>query len=115
MQIRRANTILYCSRWQETVAFYEAGLQLPVLMRKDWFVEFRLADGAALSVADQSRASINSAGGQGITISLAVADTAVLHEQLLQTGLQPGPMRQSWGRDAFFICDPEGNRLEFWS
>lgn len=115
MIIRRANTILYCAKWQETVNFYETGLQLPVLLRKDWFVEFALGSGAALSVADQSRATVDPAEGQGITISIRVDDAAVVHGQLAAAGLSPGAQRKSWGRDAFFIRDPEGTRLEFWS
>ena len=51
----RANTILYCRRWEATVAFYRDPLRLPVTHHTDWFVEFRLTDGAYLSVADASR------------------------------------------------------------
>ncbi|HAE23084.1 MAG TPA: glyoxalase, partial [Spirochaetaceae bacterium] len=41
-QIVCANIILYCEKWPETVDFYQTGLQLPVTVSKDWFVEFRL-------------------------------------------------------------------------
>ncbi|MFW5800849.1 MAG: VOC family protein [Spirochaeta sp.] len=115
MKILRANTILYCRRWSETVGFYADGIGLPILMQKEWFVEFSLGNGTALSVADQARTSIDSAQGNGITISLRVEDAAGTRSSLLKAGLNPGQMRQSWGRDAFFIRDPEGNRLEFWS
>ena len=54
-QIVCANTILYCEKWPETVAFYQTGLQLPVTVSKDWFVEFRLTETARLSIADASR------------------------------------------------------------
>ena len=58
MRFTRSNTILYCSRWQETVAFYRDILELPITMQTEWFVEFHLTSGATLSVADQSRATI---------------------------------------------------------
>ena len=115
MRILRSNTILYCRRWEETAAFYEHAVRLPVLMRKDWFVEFRLANDAALSVADERRATIPSAGGHGITISLRVEDAEATRAALLEAGLEPDPLRTSWGSPAFFLRDPEGNRLEFWS
>lgn len=65
-----SNTILYCRRWAETVDFYRRVLGLPVNVEKDWFVEFRLPDTSFVSVADASRASIDSAAGAGITLTL---------------------------------------------
>ena len=115
MKILRSNTIVYCSRWEETVRFYADSLGLPVLTRKDWFVEFKLAGDAALSVADERGASISSAGGNGITISLRVEDLESIHAALMAAGHNPGPLCSSWGSPAFFIHDPEGNRLELWS
>ena len=113
--IKRANTILYCARWDETVRFYEHALALPVLVRKDWFVEFRLGHDSALSVADERRATIASSRGEGLTISLRVDDVEAAREELVTAGLDPGPMRPVWGSRAFFLWDPEGNRLELWS
>jgi catechol 2,3-dioxygenase-like lactoylglutathione lyase family enzyme len=113
--IKRANTILYCARWAETVHFYEQHLALPVLVRKDWFVEFGLGPDSALSVADELRASISSSHGEGLTISLRVDDVGAAREELVAAGLDPGPMRPVWGSRAFFLWDPEGNRLELWS
>lgn len=95
--------------------FYEETLMLPVLMRKEWFVEFRLSGSAALSVADERRASISSAGGAGLTISLRVSDAEALRDELTEKGVEPGPIRSIWGARAFYLSDPEGNRLEFWS
>ena len=54
----RANTILYCRRWEATVAFYRDPLRLPVTHHTDWFVEFHLAAASYLSIADASRATI---------------------------------------------------------
>ena len=65
----RANTILYCRAWAATVAFYRHLLGLPVGFENDWFVEFRLNDGAYLSIADARRASIAAVAGQGITLA----------------------------------------------
>lgn len=95
--------------------FYEQDLMLPVMMRREWFVEFRLSGGSALSVADERRASIPSSGGAGLTISLKVPDAEALRDELMDKGLEPEPIRRIWGSRAFYLRDPEGNRLEFWS
>ncbi len=84
-------------------------------MERDWFVEFRLNNGATLSVADETRTTISSAEGRGITISLHVDDVEELHSHLTTRGIEPEPLRTIWGSRAFFLFDPEGNRLEFWS
>jgi catechol 2,3-dioxygenase-like lactoylglutathione lyase family enzyme len=115
IRIRRSNTILYCRSWEETVRFYRDGLGLKAVMERDWFVEFRLNNSATLSVADQARASIQSAEGRGMTISLRVDDVVELHNHLTGRGLAPEPLRTVWGSRAFYLHDPEGNRLEFWS
>lgn len=115
MEIQRANTILYCTRWSETVEFYENALRLPILVRKDWFVEFRLGRDVSLSIADEARATIHTSEGDGLTITLRVSDAATTREELVKRGLKPEPMRRVWGSNAFFLRDPEGNRLEFWS
>ena len=115
MTIERANTILYCRRFRETLAFYEDGLRLSAITRRDWFVELRLGPDSALSIADESRATVGSGEGRGVTISLRVMDAARTREELIAAGLDPEPMRTSWGSPAFFIFDPEGHRLEVWS
>lgn len=114
MRFTRSNTILYCSRWQQTVAFYRDILELSITMQNEWLVEFHLTGGATLSVADQSRASIASSGGAGITISLRVEDVDEARTTVTQRGISPGPMRTIWGSRAFYLWDPEGTRLEFW-
>ncbi|MFO8043047.1 MAG: VOC family protein [Alkalispirochaeta sp.] len=114
MRFTRSNTILYCSRWQETVAFYRDILELSITMQNEWFVEFHLTSGATLSVADQSRATIDSSRGAGITISLHVDDVDQARTTLEQRDVSPGNVRSIWGAQAFYLTDPEGTRLEFW-
>lgn len=115
MRFTRSNTILYCSRWQETVAFYRDILELSITMQNEWFVEFHLTSGAALSVADQSRATIESSRGAGITISLRVEDVGEARTTLEQRGVSTGRLRSIWESRAFYLTDPEGTRLEFWA
>lgn len=115
MKVTRTNTILYCRNWQATVEFYKATLELTPTVQKKWFLEFRVSKEAYLSVADEGRTSVKAAGGAGITISFRVEDAEELREELIAKGAEPGKMRQVWGSSAFFIRDPEGNRLEFWS
>jgi catechol 2,3-dioxygenase-like lactoylglutathione lyase family enzyme len=114
--VRTVNTILYCDRWEETVAFYEQGLGLEVSFANDWFREFRLGDQARLSVADPRRASIPSAHGAGLTVCLQVDDADVAHAALCARGLDPEPVRRhGFGARVFYLRDPEGHRVEVWS
>ena len=115
LSIERANTVLYCRRWTETVAFYGAVLELPVEMSNDWFVEFRLTSSSFLSIADASRASVGSVDGNGVTLTWRVADAAVVREHLVVNGIDATPIRRRWGADGFFCRDPEGNRVEIWT
>lgn len=115
VQIKSANTILYCKKWEEMVAFYQTGLKLPITVSTEWFVEFKLTGTSRLSVADESHTSIKSGSGKGLTIGLQVADIVATHSQLKGEGLNPTAIKDVWGAKAFYIFDPEGNRLEFWS
>ena len=74
MKIKTTNTILYCRKWHETLAFYETLLKRQATVANDWFVEFKLNETACLSIADASRTSIDSNHGAGITITLEVDD-----------------------------------------
>jgi len=114
MEIKTVNTILYCTRWKETVEFYATGLGLERLSTREWFVEFQLTDSTWLSIANETRSSIKSAGGRGITISMAVADLQSTYLTLKEKKLSPTPIKALWGSRVFYLYDPEGNRLEFW-
>lgn len=110
-----SNTILYCDRWGQAVDFYRRVLGLAVNMENDWFVEFRLTRTSFLSVADARRASIDSAAGRGLTVTLRVDDVDAWHGRLADAGVDVEAVRQHpWGARGFFCRDPEGYRLEFW-
>jgi catechol 2,3-dioxygenase-like lactoylglutathione lyase family enzyme len=116
LAIRTANTILYCRQWQATARFYREVLRLPETHTSDWFIEFELTPTARLSVADERRASIRSAGGAGITITLQVEDIHAAHHRLTGQGAAPGPIQShAWGAQVFYFHDPEGHRLEVWA
>lgn len=68
--LKSANTILYCARWEETVAFYKDGLGLGVTFSTGWFVEFALTGSARLSIADARHATIRPGPEKGMTLSL---------------------------------------------
>lgn len=114
MKIKAANTILYCKNWQETVAFYRDGIKLLLLSSNDWFAEFKLNEMARLSVADDTRTTVKSGEGRGITISIQVGDVRQVHADLIEAGISPSPIKEVWGSQAIYVHDPEGNRLEFW-
>lgn len=116
MNIKTSNTILYCKKWKECVAFYKNRIGLKVTISLDWFVEFKLNEASRLSVADESRASIDSNDGKGVTITLEVDDIAATNTYLNEVGLSPPPIKNHpWGARVVRINDPEGNRVEFWS
>lgn len=115
MKIQTVNTILYCQRWAETVAFYADVLQLEIHFSNHWFVEFSVHPGARISIANQERASIKSAQGQGITLTFQIEDVPALHAYLTESGSHPTPIQVRWGSEVFYVRDPEGNRIEFWA
>ncbi|MGB5984892.1 MAG: VOC family protein [Desulfobacterales bacterium] len=110
-----SNMILYCEQWRKTVEFYRDRLQLPVLFSTDWFVEFRLNAMSRLSIADEKRATIRSAGGEGITLALEVDDIEICREQTEKAGLKPTQIKtHHWDARVFYLFDPEGHRIEIW-
>ncbi|WP_373499894.1 VOC family protein [Desulfococcus sp.] len=113
-RVGRMNTILYCRSWEAAVGFYRDVLGLPIRLETDWFVEFGVDGGAFLSLADEGRAAVKSAGGGGITLSFQVADAALWHRRLERRGIAVDPIRRRWGARAFFFRDPEGHRIEIW-
>ncbi len=115
MDICITNIILYCKRWEKCIEFYSDELNLPVLFQKAWFVEYKLTKRAHLSIADSAQSSIKSSGGIGLTISLQVQDIQSEHIRFQKKNLNPTPIHPIWGSKAFYLFDPEGNRIEFWS
>jgi len=115
-QVERVNTILYCSRWAETVAFYTKTLGLPVTFQSSWFVEFAISENTRVSVANASRTTVKSAAGKGITLSLQVKNPAAVWNALntagiTTTAITDHPMQAR----VFYFFDPEGYRIEIWS
>jgi len=110
-----ANTILYCSRFEATLVFYRDRLGFPVIFLAGWFVEFSLGGLSRLSIADESRASVKSCAGNGITLSLEVQDIDEIQKKLKISGCNPTAIKNHpWGAKVFYLHDPEGHRLEFW-
>ncbi len=114
-KILRTNTILYCRHWQPTVVFYRDVLKLTVNHETDWMVEFRLSDNSYLSIADTERATVGHAKGQGITLSFQIHDVNRIKSQLKRLGIETSDTRLVWGRQAFYINDPDGHRIELWA
>ena len=114
-EIKSANTILYCKKWNETVGFYRDCLRLPVNFSTDWFVEFCLNASSRLSIADEKHASIKSCCGKGITLALEVGDIDKTRQNVDKSGLNPTVIRKhAWNARVFYFFDPEGHRIEIW-
>jgi catechol 2,3-dioxygenase-like lactoylglutathione lyase family enzyme len=107
--------VLYCERWDETVAFYQSGLGLTVAFRNDWFVEFQLTTSSYLSIADAARATVDSVEGRGVTLTWRVPDLGEARSLLAASGVATTDTRRRWGADVFYCHDPEGHRIELWS
>ena len=115
MEFKTTNTILYCKKWEDTVRFYRDSLNLSVIFSTDWFVEFRTSTSSRLSVADETRSSITSSNGKGITLSLEVEDIDTTWERVNKAGLDPTAIkRHPWDALVFYLFDPEGHRVEIW-
>lgn len=112
--IQRTNTILYCQKWFETVAFYRETLALPVEFSNDWFVELKLGDAAFLSIADQARATVKTALGAGITLAWQVDNVDKWRTILIEKGVDCTPLKTRWGAIVTYFYDPEGHRIELW-
>ena len=100
--------------WAATVAFYRR-LGFPAGFENDWFVEFHLRDGAYLSIADASRASVAAVAGQGITLAWQVDNLVEVHNHLHAEGVAVTPIRRRWGAWVCYCHDPEGHRIELWA
>ncbi len=115
MEVKTANTILYCRKWEETVEFYRDFLNLTVSFSTDWFVEFCVSTTCRLSIVDEKRASIKSGNGKGITLSLEVESIDNAWEVAKRDGLKPTMIRKHpWDAFVFYLFDPEGHRVEIW-
>lgn len=112
--ILAVNFILYCQDWSETVSFYRDRLGLSQTFANSWFVEFRLGASVFVSVADAGRATVGAVGGQGVTLSLEVADLEKTRLGLVGREVEAGPVMNRFGASVFDVRDPEGNRIEFW-
>ncbi|MCZ7666833.1 MAG: VOC family protein [Chloroflexi bacterium] len=88
---------------------------LPVSFENDWFVEFQLTETSFLSIANSARTTIADVQGQGVTLTLQVADIAQVKEQLGMQDIPTTAIQRKWGAWAFYCYDPEGHRLEFWA
>ena len=109
------NTILYCRQWESCVRFYRDRLGLPMGMANEWFVEFVLTDTARLSLADERRASVKSAGEAGLTLTLQIDDLEAARAMAIEAGIDPTEIRDHpWGARLFNVYDPEGRRIEIW-
>lgn len=113
--VERTNTVLYCDRWADVVAFYRDRLGLTVAFENDWFVEFAVHAGGFLSVANAARSSIRAGDGAGITLSWQVADVTDVRSAIAEAGVEVGDLSRRFGADVFDVFDPAGNRIEFWS
>jgi len=115
MEFKTVNTILYCTKWKETVWFYRECLNLPIIFSTDWFIEFCVSTESRLSIADTKRASIKSCNGKGVTISLEVENINNTWGIVEKAGLNPTTIeRHPWNAFVFYLFDPEGHRLEVW-
>ena len=113
---RRLNTLLYVRRFADCVAFYRDGLGLPRAFANAWFVEFSINAGACLSVLAKGSTRMRDTPFAAETLTFEVADADAAHSALLARDLAPGAVRRhGFGARVFYLRDPEGNRLEFWS
>lgn len=117
MKILAANTIIYCKHWPDSVHFYRDVLQLGISFQKDdWFIEFVVNGAAHLSIADAARCTIPPGGGIGLTLSFFVQDLRATEAIFKEHNIATTPIKaQGWRAPYFYVNDPEGTRIEFWT
>lgn len=114
MVIKRSNTILYCKKWSETVAFYRDIFAFEINYENDWFVEFQITPNSFLSIADETRATIHSVGGQGITLAWQVDNIQAIRNNLVAKGVIVTEIKKRWGAAVMYLHDPDKHRIELW-
>jgi catechol 2,3-dioxygenase-like lactoylglutathione lyase family enzyme len=117
MKILAANTIIYCKNWQDSVHFYRDVLGLAISFQKDdWFIEFVVNGAAHLSIADAARCTIPPGSGVGLTLSFFVQDLRGTEAIFKEHNIATTPIKaQGWRAPYFYVNDPEGTRIEFWT
>ena len=117
LNIKSSNTIIYCKNWNACQRFYSEVFKLEIRFQKDdWFIEYQLRNGACLSIADETRCTIEPALGKGLTLSFFVDNLEELHRYFEQQKVDVTPIKtNSWRAPFFFAKDPDGNRIEFWT
>lgn len=105
------------------MTFYRDVMEFDVLFSNDWFVEFAVNFATRVSVIDETRASVKSCNGQGVTIAFEVSNIAPMGNSLehlktyfIKKGVESSPIRvHPWQARVFYVWDPEGHRIEFWT
>ena len=117
MKIIAANTIIYCRNWEQTRHFYRDVLNLDISFQKDeWFIEFSVNGAAHLSIADAARCTIPAGDGVGLTLSFFVQDLRAAQAVFSGHGIETTEIKaQGWRAPYFYVHDPEGVRIEFWT
>jgi catechol 2,3-dioxygenase-like lactoylglutathione lyase family enzyme len=117
MKILAANTIIYCKKWPESVHFYRDVLQLAISFQKDdWFIEFVVNGAAHLSIADAAKCTIPPGSGVGLTLSFFVQDLRATQDIFTQHKIETTEIKaKGWRAPYFYVHDPEGTRIEFWT
>ena len=119
MKILAANTVIYCQhdRWPASVHFYRDVLQLAISFQKDdWFIEFVVNGAAHLSIADASRCTIPPGNGAGLTLSFFVQDLRAAEALFKEHDIPTTEIKaKGWRAPYFYVYDPEGTRIEFWT
>lgn len=117
MKILAANTIIYCRHWEQTRHFYRDVLKLDISFQKDeWFIEFSVNGPAHLSIADASCCTIKPGDGVGLTLSFFVQDLRAAQDIFTANGISTTEIKaQGWRAPYFYVHDPEGTRIEFWT
>jgi catechol 2,3-dioxygenase-like lactoylglutathione lyase family enzyme len=119
MKILAANTIIYCQskHWPASVHFYRDVLQLAISFQKDdWFIEFVVNGAAHLSIADAARCTIPPGSGVGLTLSFFVQDLRAAQATFTEHKIATTEIKaKGWRAPYFYVHDPEGTRIEFWT
>jgi catechol 2,3-dioxygenase-like lactoylglutathione lyase family enzyme len=110
------HAVLFCRKWDESVAFYRDILGFPVTDRKKGFMEFQVTPEARIGLLQEVRSPATNGRDGRFILSFRVPDILETHRQLqARCPDLPAVRKHPWGAWVFELTDPEQRRLEFWS
>jgi catechol 2,3-dioxygenase-like lactoylglutathione lyase family enzyme len=109
------HTLLFCSKWDDCIAFYRDILGFAVVDEKPGFIEFEVRPGSRIGLLQSVRDGASKKRAAPHILSFRIENLEEVHKDLSSRCPTASALRKHpWGALLFEIRDPEERRLEFW-